>query len=167
MSLTFCQLRVGYTTFYMIFEANKLKISMKNNIDKHAYLRDLALYTAYKEALASKKDVTHTEAIKIALKSPQPKLWVPFYGVYRALLHIVKGSRKTPKGPVRKKLLAEVERKYRMLITKRMFQGASLFFITSFIISEPSSGFYISEEYAKRIIWRVRKNRQAAWRKKS
>lgn len=124
----------------------------------------MALYKAYKEAFASGKEVTHAQAIKMALHSPQPKLWVPFYGVYRALLRIVRGSRQAPKSEARKHLLSEVERKYRMLSEKRMFKGASLFFITSFIIAEPSTGFYISEAHAKRIIWRIRKKQRALWR---
>lgn len=138
---------------------------MKSIQEERTKLRDTALYNAYKEALASGKEVTHTEAIQMALKSPQPKLWVPFYGVYRALLHIVKGSRQAPKGEARKHLIAEVSRKYKMLIEKRMFRDASLSFIASFIISEPSTGFYLSEAHAKRIIWKIRKKRQAIWKK--
>lgn len=142
-----------------------MKISMENCHEERMRRRDVALYKAYKEALASGNTVTHSEAIQMALSSPQPKMWVPFYGVYRALLRIVRGSRQAPKGESRKNLLAEVERKYHALKEQRMFKGASLFFITSFIITEPSCGFYISEAHAKRIIWKMRKRQQALWRK--
>lgn len=139
---------------------------MKGTKSEQTELRDEALYAAYKEALASSKAVDHNEAVRIALQSPQPRMWVSFYGVYRALLRIVRNSREAPKGESRKHLLAEVERKYNELIKRRAFKDASLFFIASFIIAEPSTGFYLSEARAKRIIWGVRKKKRMAWVKR-
>ena len=139
---------------------------MQNIKNEQTRLRDFAFYDAYKKALSSEGEVSHSEAIRIALESPQPRMWVSFYGVYRALLCIVKGSRRPPKDASRSKLLCEVERKYKMLREKRIFKDMSLFFLASFIISEPSQGFYISEVYAKKLVWKIRKERRAAWVKK-
>lgn len=137
--------------------------SIKNEQTK---LRDSAFYEAYKKALSSGGEVSHSDAIRMALESPQPRMWVSFYGVYRALLCVVKGSRRPPKDTSRSKLLCEVERKYKILREKRMFSDMSLFFMASFIIAEPSQGFYISEVYAKKLVWRIRKERRAAWIRK-
>lgn len=139
---------------------------MQNIKNEQTRLRDFAFYDAYKKALSSGRDISHSDAIRIALESPQPHMWVSFYGVYRALLCIVKGSRRPPKDASRSKLLREVERKYKMLREKRMFSDVSLFFLASFIIAEPSQGFYISEVYAKKLVWKIRKERRAAWVKK-
>lgn len=149
----------------MIFGQKPLVITMKTVDKEHTRLRDEALYQAYKTAFSSSKGVSHSEAIALALKSPQPRMWVSFYGVYRALLCLVKGSRRAPKDASRKDLLEEVDKKYRMLKEKRIFKDMSLLFIASFIIAEPSTGFYVSEEYAKKIIWRARKQRRGGWKK--
>lgn len=142
-----------------------MKITMQNLKNEQTRLRDYALYEAYKSALASHGEISHSKAIQMALEAPQPRMWMSFYGVYRALLCIVKGSKRPPKDASRSRLLEEVERKYRRLKEKRLFKGASLFFIASFIIAEPSRGFYVSEEYAKRIVWKIRKERRGVWKK--
>ena len=140
---------------------------MKNTQNEYTRLRNEALYAAYKEALRSGKDVSNTEAIQMALRSPQPRMWVPFYGVYRALLAVVTGSRMPPKNMARKNLLREVEYKYNELVKRRAFKGASLFFLASFIAAEPSTGFYISEASAIKRICKMRKMKQGIWRKKN
>lgn len=146
---------------------NILVIRMKNTGKTNSNRRDEALYEAYKRILSSRKDISHAEAVRAALLEPQPCMWVSFYGVYRALLCLVKGSKKSPKSASRGHLLEEVERKYRKLREKKIFKGSSLFFLTAFIISEPSQGFYVSEKYANRIIWKVRKERRGAWKGKN
>lgn len=133
---------------------------------EYTRLRDYALYDAYKEALSSNRGISHAEAVRMALMSPQPRMWVPFYGVYHALLCIVKGSRTPPKDTSRALLLEEVKRKYDKLKGQRIFKEASLFFIASFIIAEPSCGFFLSEERASRSIGEIRKERSAVWRKR-
>ena len=137
---------------------------MKSIQKEHTRLRDYALYEAYKDALSSSREISHAEAVRMALRSPQPRMWVSFYGVYRALLCIVKGSRRPPKDASRARLIEEVRGKYEKLRPQRIFKGASLFFIASFIIAEPSCGFFLSEERAKRSICKIRKERRAAWR---
>lgn len=127
--------------------------------------RDEALYAEYKKALGVGERVTHEQAIQMALHAPQPRMWVAFYGVYRILLRIVHGSREAPKNKARLSLEGEIERKYYMLKRQRAFRNASLFFMASFIIAEPSVGFFVSKEYAKRIVWKKRKAHQRAWKK--
>lgn len=124
--------------------------------------RDKALYETFKQVWKTHPELSYDEVIEQVLVSPQPRLWISFYGVYRMLLKILYGSRKGPKGKSRNCLEAEVRRKYATLIKHRVFSKASAYFIAAFIIAEPSRGFYISPAYAKRIIWRVRKDRRKA-----
>lgn len=165
MTLTFCRLWQGCPKTKDIFEANQFITSMKRSGQDFVEPRDEAFYREYKKALAGKGVVTHMEAINIALRAPQPRMWVTFYGVYRMLLHIVYQSRKKPKAAARQGLEKEVAAKYRILRNQRAFKDASLFFLTSFIISEPSVGFYISPTHAQRIVWRMRKKHQMRWKK--
>lgn len=92
-------------------------------------------------------------------------MWMSFYGVYRIVLDIARGKEKRQKHKARKGVFEEIKRKYERLHRASVFQNASSLFITSFIIAEPTEGFLVSAAYAKRIIWRVRKQRQSAWRK--
>ena len=145
---------------------NKLKFNMQRVKNEQARLRDEALYEAYKEVLSSEAGISHSEAVRRALKAAQPRMWMPFYGVYRALLYIVKGSKRPPKNASRSSLIEEVRQKYQRLREKRAFCNSSLIFLTAFIIAEPSQGFYVSEGYANRIIWKIRKERRMVWKKK-
>ncbi len=129
-------------------------------------LRNAALYESYKNALRSSKCITHQQAVRMALNAPQARLWVPFYCVYRILLRFTKRQVRPPKRSARQALLYEVITKYDALRNKRQFKDAPLSLLASFVIAEPSNGFYISEAQAERIIRSMRKKQQTTWIKK-
>ena len=124
-------------------------------------IRDEALYAQFKKIWRDNPSLPFNEVIKLVLKSPQPRLWVSFYGVYRILQKILYGSRRGPKRKSRRGLEEEIERKYRALKRQPIFRDASAYFLASFIIAEPSRGFYLSEASAYRIILRIQKKHRA------
>lgn len=131
----------------------------------HRRLRDEALYSAFKKVLREHPDIPEQEAISIAIHSKQPCLWMSFYGVYRIVLGIANGKGRVQKHKARKGIVEVVRKKYVRLRSKPTFEKSSCLFIASFILAEPSEGFLVSESYAKRIIWRMRKQKQSLWRK--
>lgn len=128
-------------------------------------MRDEALYAAFKRALADDPRLTENEALRIALREKQPRLWLSFYGAYRIVLEIAKGKDKPQKHLARDGVVESIRRKYLRLRSHRTFKNSSSLFITSFIITEPADGFYLSRSYAKRIIWKMRKQKQSLWRR--
>ena len=118
--------------------------------------RDEALYAQFKKTWGEHPELSSDEVIKLVLKSPQPRLWVSFNGVYRILRKILYNSWTEPKRIARYGLVAEVERKYRRLKQQPVFRDASAYFLAAFIIAEPSRGFYLSQGSAYNIIRRTR-----------
>ena len=135
------------------------------NNSYHVEKRNEALYNSFKKVLRENPALSEDEAITIALKDRQPCLWVSFFGVYRIVLGLKKGMGKEQKNRSRKTVVDIVRKKYNRLKDSQAFRKASCLFLTSFIIAEPENGFFISESYAKKIIWKMRKIKQAAWRK--
>ena len=133
--------------------------------NSHRKLRDEALYNAFKKVLRDCPGISEREAIHRTLRTKQPRLWLSFYGAYRVILGIENGKGKTPKHKARDGVVDIVRKKYYRLKNKSVFAKASCLFITSFILAEPSEGFFVSESYAKRIIWKMRKQKQSLWRK--
>lgn len=119
--------------------------------------RDEALYAQFKKVWKENPQLSHDEVIQKVLESPQPRMWVSFWGVYRHLRKILYGSFRSPKRKHRDGLEAEIEKKYRMLKRQPIFRSASAYLLAAFIIAEPSKGFYLSPASAYRIIWRTRK----------
>lgn len=129
--------------------------------------RNEAIYATYKRIMKEHPEFTNEEVIRAILESPQPRMWVSFYGVYRTLLRIVYNSRKAPLNKSRERLETDVRERYERLKEKRIFKDASLFFITSFIIAEPAKGFYMSPSRIIKTIGEVRKEHQRKWKKKN
>ena len=122
---------------------------------EHRELRDEALYEAYKKTRGDFPMLSFDEQIQKTLSARQPRMWVSFYGVYRMLLRIIAEKKTHYKKPLRAGLEKEIEMKYRRLQTSPYMKNASAYFIASFIIAEPSAGFYVSHSYAKRIIFKT------------
>lgn len=124
--------------------------------------RNEALYAEFKKVMGNNPNISFTKAVSLVLESPQPRMWVPFDGVYDTLRAIVNKSGHKWKSKARSGLEEEVAQKYNAIKDRRMFRGTSLLFITSFIIMLPSRGFFISGHRAKRIIWdmKVKKRRE-------
>lgn len=127
--------------------------------------RNEAIYETYKKILREKPDLSKEEIVKEILNSKQPRMWVSFFGVYRTLLRIVYHSRSAPRNKSRQTLEEDVRVRYERLRSKRAFKNASLYFLTSFIISEPATGFYMSPSRVAKTIGEVRKQHQRQWKK--
>lgn len=127
--------------------------------------RDEALYKTFKKVLGSDQGLSENEALRIALHERQPRLWLSFYGTYRIVLQIANGKHKPQKHSARKDAVEHIQRKYMKLRKLQAFRNSSCLFLTSFIMAEPYEGFLLSMSYAKRIIWRMRKQKQNLWRK--
>lgn len=127
---------------------------------EHRELRDEALYEAYKKIRSTFPMLSFDEQIEKALTAKQPRMWVSFYGVYRILLKIIAQKSVTYKKNTRNSLAHDIETKYRRLLASPYMKNASAYFLTSFIIAEPSSGFYVSHSYAKRIIFNTIRKKQ-------
>lgn len=141
---------------------------MKRSKSEIREARDEALYATFKTVLRENPELSYDEAVRKTMETRQPHMWVSFYGVYRTLLRIKKGmnGRKKPNAHLAKAHLEEeVERKYRKLSSSGFMKDASAFFLASFIIAEPSKGFYLSYIYAKKIISQRRKMHQRRWRR--
>lgn len=119
--------------------------------------RDEALYAQFKKTWGEHPELSSKEVIRLVLRSPQPRMWVSFNGVYRILRKILYNSWSEPKRHARTGLVAEVERKYMRLKQQPIFREASAYFLAAFIIAEPSRGFYVSPGSAYNIIRRTRK----------
>lgn len=138
---------------------------MSKHESSYRKLRDEALYNAFKKVLRECPSIQEQEAISRTIHSAQPRLWLSFYGVYRIVLGLANGKGRTQKHKARNGIVEVVRRKYARLRSKPAFERSSCLFIASFILAEPSEGFLVSESYAKRIIWRMRKQKQSLWRK--
>jgi len=119
--------------------------------------RDEALYKQFKQTWKSHPELSYDEVVDLILKSPQPRMWVGFYGVYHRLRRILYNSKNKLTIKAKQGLEQEVLEKYQRLTKQPIFKNASPYFLASFIIAEPSVGFYISAVHAKRIIWRTGK----------
>lgn len=146
----------------------KLKTpAMPRETTSYRDARDEALYKCFKRALRSNQGLSENEALRIALRERQPRLWLSFHGVYRIVLRIAKGEHKPQKHTARKDAVRHILRKYLHLRRQPAFRDSSCLLLTSFIMAEPSEGFMLSLSYAKRIIWRKRKQRQNLWRRRA
>lgn len=128
--------------------------------------RDEALYEQYKRIFRECDAGTpYNKIVEMTVNSPQPRMWVSFHGVYRLLRKICYNHGRGQYRAARSGLEDEVRIKYNRLRSNQFFKNASLYFLTSFIIMEPSRGFHISHSHAKRVLWKVRKehlkNRQS------
>jgi len=123
--------------------------------------RNEALYRQFKETWKRYPSLNYDQVIELVLKSPQPRMWAGFISVYNRLRRILYNSKKELTVPAKSGLEKEVLEKYNKLIQQPIFRKASPYFLTSFIIAEPSTGFYISPAYAKRIVWRTCKKHKA------
>lgn len=123
--------------------------------------RDEALYQQFKKVWAQNPELSYDEAVEMAIHSRQPRLWVSFYGIYRLLLKILYNSRNGTKRKAKCGLEETVRNAYLRLKKQPIFRDASAYFLAAFIIAEPAKGFYISHAYAKKIIWKVRKQHRA------
>jgi len=155
------------TKFILDFCGISNRHNMKRQKSDHRIPRDEALYEAYKNVLKKQPYLDSDKALEEALKAPQPRMWVSFYGVYRILLRIIHDSRDAPKNKARNSLELEIREKYERLKKRTIFSDASAYFLTSFIIAEPSNGFFVSFIYAKKVVGLVRKKHQSAWKKKA
>lgn len=130
--------------------------------------RNEALYLEYKRIKGEHPELPEPEIAELVRNAPQPRLWVPFFSVYRIVRRIRRDEQEKERREARKGLYAVVKQAYDKLKTQRMFREKSrpAYFLTSFIIAEPAKGFYISQASALRIIWEMRKEKQKKWRKK-
>lgn len=117
--------------------------------------RNEAIYEQYKKIWREKPHLSYDEVISEVLESPQPRMWLSFWCVYRTLLAIIKGQKGATKRESRKGQESEIWAKYERLKRQPIFRNASVYLLSAFIIAEPSRGFYISHIHAKRIIWRT------------
>lgn len=119
--------------------------------------RDIALYKQFKKTWGENPDLPYEEVINKVLESPQPRMWMGFSKVYRTLLRLVRGEKKNEKWKSRKGFEEEVWAKYQRLKRQVIFREASIYLLASFIIAEPSRGFYLSWWRAYHIILNMRK----------
>lgn len=149
-------------------QRNHRKYIMGRQKSEHKKERNEALYMAYKRIRSERLDLPEEEVVRLAIHAPQPRMWVPFNSVYRILRRIIYKREGEERRDARKGLRDDIERCYENLRRLRMFSGKGrpAYFIASFIIAEPSHGFYISIASAVRIISEMRKEKQRLWRRK-
>ena len=128
--------------------------------------RAKALYIAYKKALDKIYETSprghipadaHVQAIRMAVKTPQPRFWITQDRAYRILRAILRGHEPTPTWVTRSSLNRELLNAYYRLSKQRMFRDMPLRFITDFVTLEPASGFFMSVSRAGRAISAYRK----------
>lgn len=141
---------------------------MRTVKSEHKKARNEALYNEYKKVMREKTCLSEDEAIDIVLSSPQPRMWVPFNSAYKILRQILYGKNNPEKRVARSSLTEDIKAAYTKLSAHRLFRQKKrpAYFLTSFILAEPSCGFYLSHARAKIIIDSIRIERQRAWREK-
>lgn len=121
--------------------------------------RNLELYKAYIRVCRT-RNVSHNEAIRIAVNSPCSRYWISPDYVYREILAKINpnSSHIRCKPRVGKKsIYDQMFEEYKRLSKTPMFRGCSIFFISSFLVNRPAPNFCISYSRAKKIIERLRK----------
>lgn len=100
---------------------------------------------------------SHEEAIRVAVKQPQPRFWISPEEAAREVGKLEKGKQtEYHKGSNKYEALMHVYENYKRL-RKRRFRTESIAFVTAFACLEPAPRFFISECRARRIIDKIKK----------
>lgn len=123
----------------------------KNKSDYREY-RDRELLRAYNEAFSTTEldeaeGDFHTHVVRKVLALPQKVHWLSFWGIYRAVARLLSGKEAVSD------IDKEVERCLPLVPEHIKRKADKKYKIAEFIRRLPAKGFFISEEYAKRIIW--------------
>lgn len=115
------------------------------------------LMNAYREVYT--KCHSQREAYIKTVSHPAPRFYITPKRAYNALVLMVKGDFSELKNldPTKRSMYLELFEKLQQMTQKQEFMGKSLRFICPFLVTQPASRFFISEETFKDIFPSMKK----------
>lgn len=113
---------------------------------------------AYREVYS--KCHSQREAYIKTVMHPAPRFYITPKRAYNALILMVKGdfSELETLDPMKRSMYLELFEKLQQMTQKQEFMGKSLSFICPFLVTQPASKFFISEETFKDIFPSIKKH---------
>lgn len=130
---------------------------VKRNFELTCKMRE-DLMNAYREVYT--KCHSQKEAYIKTVTHSAPRFYITPKRAYNALIQMVKGdfSELNSLEPMRRNMYLELFEKLQQMTQKQEFIGKSLRFICPFLVTQPASKFYISEETFKDIFPSIKKH---------
>lgn len=129
---------------------------VKRNFELTCKMRE-DLMNAYREVYT--KCHSQREAYIKTVSHPAPRFYITPKRAYNALALMVKGDFSELKNldPTKRSMYLELFEKLQQMTQKQEFMGKSLRFICPFLVTQPASRFFISEETFKDIFPSMKK----------
>lgn len=142
------------------------KKQRKKRVVDYITQRDEELWAAFKKAWDEGCD-SFEEAVRKAVHTPCSRLWMSEDFCYRLVKARLDGKvtpRDTTPRPARKELYDYIYMMYKMFRKQEYLGHKPMRHVCSVIVNQPASQFYLSEEYAVKLIRKLMKQRGKNYR---
>lgn len=118
-------------------------------------LRDKDLMRAYREQIASQRNIHLPDVLRQTVNSPSQRFWVSDTRANIIMSRLRKGDSLPEMNGNKKRMFLEIYR--RVCILSEEYPDMSLSELTSIVVEQPAPCFYITPQSAKVIIHKIKK----------